>query len=102
MTYGWALLLIVIIVGALFALSIFNVGSFTGSRATGFAQVGVTDWNIDPSGYLSLRSRTWPAWIISVTNINGPYGTGNFSFMRQRQHTQRRRIRHDTGGQDHR
>jgi len=44
-TYGWAILIIVIIGGALFALGVFNPSSWTtNKRATGFSTVHVTDW----------------------------------------------------------
>ena len=55
MTYGWALLLIVLVVGALFALGIFDIGSFLGSRATGFAQVGVAAWRVTDTGNFTAQ-----------------------------------------------
>jgi hypothetical protein len=55
MTYGWALLLIVLVIGALFALGIFDIGSFLGSRATGFAQVGVAAWRITDTGNFTVQ-----------------------------------------------
>ncbi|MBI4175870.1 MAG: hypothetical protein HY518_01590 [Candidatus Aenigmarchaeota archaeon] len=45
MTYGWAILIIIIVAAALFALGVFNPATFTGKRATGFPNVGLpTDW----------------------------------------------------------
>ncbi|MCH7535590.1 MAG: hypothetical protein IH948_07580 [Bacteroidetes bacterium] len=55
MTYGWALLLIVIVIGALFALGVFDISSFVGSRATGFAQVSVDAWRVDGNGNLTIQ-----------------------------------------------
>src|SRR5271157_919763 len=80
MTYGWALLLIVIVVGALFALGIFNVGSFVGQRATGFPQVGVDAWNINSIGTLTLRLQNFAGTDIRVTGVNVTYGTIAFSY----------------------
>ena len=80
MTYGWALLLIVVVVGALFALGIFNVGSFIGPRATGFAQIGVLAWNINSAGALALRLQNFAGMDISVTNITASYGTAAYSY----------------------
>lgn len=45
MTYGWAILIIVIIGGALFALGVFNPSNWVSSkRATGFAALQIQDW----------------------------------------------------------
>ncbi len=50
-TYGWAILIIVIIGGALFALGVFNPSSWVSNkRATGFASIQVKDWKIGPTG----------------------------------------------------
>ncbi|MFH0961872.1 MAG: hypothetical protein V1820_04275 [archaeon] len=50
-TYGWAILIIVIIGGALFALGVFNPSSWVSNkRATGFASVQVKDWKIGTTG----------------------------------------------------
>lgn len=35
-TYGWAFLLILLVIGILFALGIFNINNFLGSKAMGF------------------------------------------------------------------
>ena len=48
MTYGWAILIIIIVAGALYALGVFNPATYTGSRATGFATLGApTEWAFD-------------------------------------------------------
>ncbi len=50
MTYGWAILIIVIIGGALYALGVFNPATWTSSkRATGFASLQVKDWKLTSS-----------------------------------------------------
>jgi len=81
MTYGWALLLIVVVVGALFTLGVFNVGSFIGPRATGFSQLGVIGWNVNAAGILSLRLQNFAGMDINVINIEATYGTSNYSFL---------------------
>ncbi len=44
-TYGWAILIIVIIGGALFALGVFNPSSWVSNkRATGFTALQIKDW----------------------------------------------------------
>lgn len=51
MTYGWAILIIVIIGGALYALGVFNPATWTSSkRATGFASLQVKDWKLTNTG----------------------------------------------------
>ena len=40
MTYGWAILIVIIVAAALYALGVFNPATWTGSRATGFANIG--------------------------------------------------------------
>ena len=51
MTYGWAILIIVIIGGSLFALGVFNPSSWSSNkRATGFTSVHLSDWKVNMSG----------------------------------------------------
>ena len=40
MTYGWAILIVIIVAAALYALGVFNPATWTGSRATGFSNIG--------------------------------------------------------------
>ena len=40
MTYGWAILIVIIVAAALYALGVFNPATWTGSRATGFTNIG--------------------------------------------------------------
>ncbi|MCL6089013.1 MAG: hypothetical protein M1530_02510 [Candidatus Marsarchaeota archaeon] len=70
MTYGWALLLIVLIVGALFAMGIFDVGSFLGSRSSGFAQIKPIAWRVDGAGALTLKLQNNAGTSVNVTNIS--------------------------------
>jgi len=41
MTYGWAILIIVVVVAALFAMNVFNPSAWTGETASGFASFKV-------------------------------------------------------------
>ena len=41
MTYGWAILIIIIVAAALFALGVFNPGTFTQSTAVGFPNINI-------------------------------------------------------------
>ena len=73
MTYGWALLLIVLVIGALFALGVFDINAFLGSRAVGFAQVGVAAWNVDANGNLTLQFSNRVGTDIRVDNVTVTY-----------------------------
>ena len=73
MTYGWALLLIVLVIGALFALGVFDIGSFVGSRATGFAQVGVAAWRVDNNGTLTTQLTNRVGSDIRVDSVSWTY-----------------------------
>jgi len=47
MTYGWAILIVIIVAAALYALGVFNPATFAGRTATGFTQLGApTDWDL--------------------------------------------------------
>jgi len=80
MTYGWALLLIVLIVGALFALGIFDVGSFLGSRSSGFAQVGITGWALAEDGTFTAMFENHAGSDISISSITATMGTQTVNY----------------------
>lgn len=74
MTYGWALVLIVLIAGALQMLGIFDVGNFIGSRSSGFTQVNAVGWRVDPSGQFTLQLKNNAGTDINITNISAAFG----------------------------
>jgi hypothetical protein len=43
MTYGWAILIVIIVAAALYALGVFNPQTYVGSAATGFSNLGAPD-----------------------------------------------------------
>jgi hypothetical protein len=57
MTYGWAILIVIIVAAALYALGVFNPATFTGRTATGFTQLGApSDWDLAAtSGTFKLK-----------------------------------------------
>jgi hypothetical protein len=79
MTYGWALMLIVLIAGALYALGIFDVGNFIGSRASGFTQVNAVGWRLSPSGQFILQVKNNAGTDINITSISATFGTETVS-----------------------
>ena len=80
MTYGWALLLVVLVVGALFALGIFDIGSFLGSRSSGFAQIKPVGWRIEPTGAFSIKLQNNAGTDVNVTAINATLRTTTIDF----------------------
>lgn len=80
MTYGWALLLIVLVIGALFALGVFDISAFLGSRAVGFAQVGVAGWRVDANGNLSAQFTNRVGADIRVDNATVTYRGSSTTF----------------------
>jgi len=70
MSYGWALILIVLVVGALFALGIFDIGSFLGTKSSGFSQIKPIAWNVNPTGVLTVKLQNNAGTDVNVTSIN--------------------------------
>lgn len=55
MTYGWAILIVIIVAAALYALGIFNPATYTGRIPTGFTTLGAPDdWDVDSSGNVRI------------------------------------------------
>ncbi|MEM3372693.1 MAG: hypothetical protein QXF76_00555, partial [Candidatus Anstonellales archaeon] len=75
MTYGWALLIVVIVVGALFGLGIFDEGTFVGNKASGFTNVGVKAWQLSSTGTLQLQLQNNVGSDIRITAVNVTLGT---------------------------
>jgi hypothetical protein len=80
MTYGWALLLIVLVVGALFALGLFDVGSFLGSKASGFAQMSPVGWRVASTGAMTLMFENHAGTGVNVSSISATLGTENVTY----------------------
>jgi hypothetical protein len=76
MTYGWALVIIVLVIGVLFALGIFNVGSFAGNRVSGFTSVGVAAYAFQ-GGDLTVRFVNRVGSQINITGIGHSFETSN-------------------------
>jgi len=73
MTYGWAILLIIIIIGALFALGIFDINTLMGSRAVGFTQIGVAAWRVDGSGVLTAQFTNHVGTDVRIDSVKWTY-----------------------------
>ena len=72
MTYGWAILIVIIVAAALYALGVFNPATFTGRTATGFTQLGApSDWDLLSDGSFKMKLSNnkipTPVTIYSIT-----------------------------------
>ncbi|MEA2003495.1 MAG: hypothetical protein U9O53_00865 [archaeon] len=71
MTYGWAILAIVVVAGVLWNMGLFGGGS-CGNSVTGFAgtQVSVEDWALTSTGNLTLNLRNAAGETLTMTAID--------------------------------
>ena len=75
MTYGWAILIVIIVGVALYAMGVFNPGSFTGKKYTGLSAFTVLDWKATATQFnVSLSPRGHPMTINTTTGIKMAYG----------------------------
>lgn len=80
MTYGWALLIIVLIIAALFALGVFDIGSFIGSRASGFTEVSVVAWSLADDGTFTALFENHAGKSITINSVNATYKTESIGY----------------------
>ena len=75
MTYGWAILIVIIVGAALYALGIFNPATYTQSTATGFTnfQVPTGGWQLNSSGTLTLIVKNMAGSNIDITSVTADY-----------------------------
>ena len=75
MTYGWAILIVIIVGAALYALGIFNPATYTQSTATGFTsfQIPSGGWQFTTAGQLTLQVKNMAGSNIEVTNATATY-----------------------------
>lgn len=76
MTYGWAILIVIIVAAALYALGIFNPSTYTGRIPTGFTTLGTPDdWDLDTSGNFDIILRNRLNYQITVYNVSVEAGS---------------------------
>ena len=75
MTYGWAILIVIIVGAALYALGIFNPSTYSQSTATGFQgfQVPSGGWQFTSSGQLTLMVKNMAGSNINITSVQATY-----------------------------
>ena len=77
MTYGWAILIVIIVAAALYALGIFNPATYTGRIPTGFTTLGAPDdWDVDSAGDVRVLLNNRLASQIEVYTITVSTTTG--------------------------
>ena len=74
MTYGWAILIVIIVGAALYALGVFNPGTFTGHKSTGFSATQMNDFKFDDAGNLTMKIGNRYGRTIVVMQVNATYG----------------------------
>lgn len=78
MTYGWAILIVIIVAAALYALGIFNPATYMQSTATGFTGFQVPTGGWQASGdTVTLILNNMAGSNINVTSIVATYGTSD-------------------------
>ena len=77
MTYGWAILIVIIVAAALFALGVFNPSTYTGRAAMGFGELGTpSDWQYSGTT-LTIVLRNQVGQDINVTSVSSTGCTTN-------------------------
>ena len=49
MTYGWAILIIIVVGGVLYYYGVFSPGKIVGESKVGFSKVDIDTWSVDPA-----------------------------------------------------
>ena len=69
LTYGWAILIVIIVGASLYALGVFSPGQWTGKRQTGFAQFRVADFSLNEDGNFSIAFQNQLGKTVTLNNI---------------------------------
>ena len=70
MTYGWAILIIVIVAVILYSMGIFNPSSSISSTITGFQQTPISSAICTPTGVLVVSIEDATGNLINITSVN--------------------------------
>lgn len=73
LTYGWAILIVIIVGASLYALGVFNPGTFTGKRVTGFTQFQIIDHKVDTDAELVLNFGNRLGKTVTLGDIDAEY-----------------------------
>lgn len=76
MTYGWAILIILIVAGVLAYYGIFAPAGFLGPSSKGFTQINVLQpWDVDAAGNLKMQIENRVGQDIVITEVKAVLGT---------------------------
>src|SRR3990172_218986 len=79
MTYGWAILIVIIVAAALFALGVFSPSTYTGHQATGFGELGTpSDWQYSGTN-LTIILKNQIGADVSITNVTAAGCSGSLA-----------------------
>ncbi len=73
LTYGWAILIIIIVGASLYSLGVFSPGQWTGRRQTGFVQFRPNDFKLDDDGDLIIVFNNQVGKRVEIQSINATY-----------------------------
>ncbi len=79
MTYGWAILVIVIVAAVLYSLGIFSPASSLSSTVTGFSNLGSVTGECTANGILRISLGDSTGYPINITSITAKSSTGQIS-----------------------
>ncbi|NOX71579.1 MAG: hypothetical protein GXO64_02680 [Candidatus Micrarchaeota archaeon] len=72
MTYGWAIIIVIIVAAALYALGVFNPSAYTTTAATGFSELGkpaAGSWQYKADGSFTVKLSNNLPYTINVTSL---------------------------------
>ena len=79
LSYGLAILIVVLVAALLFALGIFDASNFVGTKSAGFAGVAVKGWSMDSSGLFTLQLTNHVGQMINITGVSIAVDAANAS-----------------------
>ena len=79
MTYGWAILIIVIVAAVLYSFGIFSPSSSISSTVTGFSSLGSVTGECTANGNLRISLGDSTGYLINITSVTAKSSTGQIS-----------------------
>ena len=72
MTYGWAIIIVIIVAAALYALGVFNPSSYTQTAVSGFTEIGkpaAGSWQYKANGTFTVKLVNQLSYPINLTAV---------------------------------
>lgn len=76
MTYGWAILVIVVVALVLWQMGIFEIGKTTEPGKRGFSQIRPLDWRLTTGGNLEITLLNDAGMILNLTQVSAEITSG--------------------------